>query len=290
MTPGSPAFQRELDTAIHAATVAGRLVQEFYEQATASVYTKADASLVTDADLAADRIIRTILAEHFPADPILTEEGTDDPTRLASSRCWIVDPIDGTQQFVDRTDQFDVLVALVVAGRPVVAAGYQPPTRLLCVAAAGAGAWTLDPAISPAATPLRLDPIPSGLSPRLATSTWLGAPENVAALSRVADRLSLEPPVVQLTGLSPRIFLPRRACDALIGFRVGANQAMASEWDFAVADLFLTEAGGAVSDLWGEMLRYNKPDPINPYGIVASADPISHARILAALRPELPPR
>jgi myo-inositol-1(or 4)-monophosphatase len=62
---------------------------------------------------------------------------------------------------------------------------------------------------------------------------------------------------------------------------------MAFEWDFAVADLVIHEAGGMVTDLSGEQFRYNKPIPSNVGGLVAAADPTSHARVLAALQPEL---
>ena len=67
----------------------------------------------------------------FPTDAILGEEGQNDDRRLTNSRCWIVDPIDGTEQFIQRTGEFDVLVALVEDGRPVAVAGYQPTSQLL---------------------------------------------------------------------------------------------------------------------------------------------------------------
>ncbi len=282
-------YDAELETAVLAATDAGRVVRDLYDRAAAGVYAKSDGSPVTDADLAADRVVRALLAERFPADPILTEEGVDDAARLTSARCWIVDPIDGTDQFVRRTGEFDVLVALVVDGRPVVAAGYQPPTGLLCAAALGRGAW-IRRGGDPERRPLRLDPVPAGSPPRLATSVWFGAPHNLPLLARVADRLGAPPPATETTGFSPRLFLPMRACDALIGIKDGADQTMAWEWDFAVADLVIHEAGGVVTDLSGHPHRYNKPHPHNEGGLLAAADPATHRRLLAALRPELPDR
>ena len=70
----------------------------------------------------------------------------------------------------------------------------------------------------------------------------------------------------------------------MIGVRPGADQTMAFEWDFAVADLVIHEAGGIVTDLSGQKFRYNKPVPNNVGGLIAAADPASHARILAALQ------
>ncbi|HEU5431384.1 MAG TPA: inositol monophosphatase family protein, partial [Thermomicrobiales bacterium] len=137
-------YRAELDTAIAAASAAAAVVRDLYDRAAAAAYEKQDGSVVTDADLAADRIIRDIIGARFPDDGILTEEVGDDPARLTKRRCWIADPIDGTQQFVERTGDFDVLVALVEAGRPIVAAGQQPTTGRLCVATRGGGAWVCD--------------------------------------------------------------------------------------------------------------------------------------------------
>ena len=279
-------YRPELEAAVLAATQAGRAVRDLYDRATAASYAKADGSPVTDADLASDRLIRAALGERFPDDPILTEEGIDDPARLVSPRCWIVDPIDGTDQFIRRTGEFDVLVALVVDGRPVVAAGYQPSTALLCAAVRGAGSWTQRDGEA-TRRPLRLEPVPPGAPPRLASSVWFGAPANLTLLTRAAERVGATPPETQDTGFSPRLFLPGRGCDALLGLRAGDDQTMAWEWDFAVADLFIHEAGGVVTDLRGTPHRYNKPRPSNDGGLLAAVDPRTHERLLEAVRPEL---
>jgi 3'-phosphoadenosine 5'-phosphosulfate (PAPS) 3'-phosphatase len=273
-------FPAELAAAIAAATAAGAVVHEFYEAANAKTYGKVDGSPVTDADLAADKIIREVLAQHFPDDPILTEEGQDDERRLTSSRCWIADPVDGTEQFIQRTGEFDVLVAFVLDGRPVAVAGYQPATGVLVTATASGGAWVRQNCGEPRR--IAFDPVGNRL--RLATSKWFGAPENAAIIQAVADALGTgsEPPAV--TGFSPRMFLSPRALDVMIGVRPGDEQAMASEWDFAVADLVFHEAGGMVTDLTGQRFRYNKPAPRNIGGLIAAVDQATHARVADALR------
>ena len=273
-------YPAELAAAIAAATAAGAVVHEFYEAANAKTYGKVDGSPVTDADLAADKIIREVLAQHFPDDPILTEEGQDDERRLTSSRCWIADPVDGTEQFIQRTGEFDVLVAFVLDGRPVAVAGYQPATGVLVTATAGGGAWVRQDGGEPRR--IAFDPVGNRL--RLATSKWFGAPENAAIIQAVADALGTgsEPPAV--TGFSPRMFLSPRALDVMIGVRPGEEQDMASEWDFAVADLVFHEAGGMVTDLTGQRFRYNKPAPRNIGGLIAAVDQATHARVADALR------
>jgi myo-inositol-1(or 4)-monophosphatase len=278
-----PRHQRDLDGAIAAALAAGAIVQEFYDGQTAATYAKRDGSPVTDADLAADQAIRTILSERFPNDAILSEEGQDDDHRLSVVRCWIVDPIDGTEQFIQRTGEFDVLVALVENGRPLAVAGYQPSTRLLITALKDGGAWMR--CGEGAWRHVRLEP--AGAQLRIGTSKWFGSPGNAAIIDSVANRLGVVQQRPAVTGFSPRIFLAPREIDVMIGVRPGADQTMASEWDFAVADLVLHEAGGMVTDLTGQQFRYNKPVPNNVGGLVAAADPASHASVLAALQREL---
>ena len=276
----SPDSNDDLDAAIAAAVAAGAVVRQFYDGETAATYAKGDGSPVTDADLAADRAIRDVLTGRFPTDAILSEEGQNDDRRLTNSRCWIVDPIDGTEQFIQRTGEFDVLVALVEDGRPVAVAGYQPTSQLLLTASRDHGAWMRRGESS--WQRVRLEP--AGDQLRLGTSKWFGAPGNAAIIESVANNLGAVREEPAVTGFSPRIFLAPRAVDVMIGVRPGADQTMASEWDFAVADLVFHEAGGMVTDLSGQPFRYNKPVPHNSGGLIAAADPASHARVLAALQ------
>jgi 3'-phosphoadenosine 5'-phosphosulfate (PAPS) 3'-phosphatase len=275
-------YARELDAAIAAALAGGAIVKDFYDRAAAATYQKGDGSLVTDADIAADRVIREVLREWFPEDAILTEEGEDDPRRLQQARCWIVDPVDGTEQFIARTGEFDVLVALVEDGRPVAVAGYQPTTATLVTATPGGGAWVRVGEDEPQR--VSHDPITGQL--RIATSKWFGAPGNAAIMQGVAERLHLPNGSVVVTGFTPRMFLSPRAFDVMVGVRDGEGQDMASEWDFAVADLVISEAGGKVSDLNSRPYRYNKPVPKNVGGLVAAVDPATHALVLQAVRSE----
>lgn len=288
LSPTAP-FAAEAAAAVLAATKAGAAVRDLYDRAAARVYEKADGSEVTDADLASDRIIRAMTAERFPADPILTEEGKDDPARLAHRRCWVVDPIDGTREFVRRTGEFDVLIALVEDGRPVVGAGYQPTTQRLCLATLGGGAWLRD-GDDAAFAPVRFAPVSDGAAPILASTIWFGSPENQPLLAKIIGRLGGQQTTPLETGFSPRTFLPDRHCDSMVGYRPGKTadqQGMAWEWDFAMPDLFVHEAGGLVTDMSGRRYVYNKPHPRNGGGLLAAVDPTTHARVLAATRAEL---
>jgi 3'(2'),5'-bisphosphate nucleotidase len=269
----------ELDAAVAAARAAGAIIKAFYDGAAAATYAKTDGSPVTDADLAADRAIRTTLQERFPDSPMLSEEGEDDRSRLGRERCWIVDPLDGTEQFIQRTGEFDVLIALVERGRPVVGVGYQPATGLLVTATAGGGAWTQRDGEAPRRVTLE----PASDPPRVATSKWFGAPENGELIAATAARLGRNAEAPTVTGFSPRIFLSPRRFDAMLGIRPGEDQTMAFEWDFAVPDLVIHEAGGRVTNLAGEPFRYNKRVPHNVGGLVATVDPATHDRLLEAI-------
>lgn len=279
-------YEAELIAAISAARAAGDAIRDLYDRSAAETYIKGDGSPVTDADLASDKIIREALGNAFPADSILTEEGVDDETRLSASRVWIVDPIDGTQQFVERTGEFDVLIALVVDGSPVVAVLLQPTTSLYLCAVAGHGAWI---GSGDERRALRFDPLADDHAPRLMSSTWLNLPQAVPGLERTADRLGAAPAFISRLGIVVRHFVPpTNQYDALIGLPTQPEQTMAWEWDYVAADLVVHEAGGRFTDVWGRRFRYNKPTPRNIGGVVLSVDPSTHERVLEALNPELP--
>ena len=287
----SGAWGNELEVAKAAVREAAAAIMGYYERADAAVYVKGDASPVTDADLASDRIIREHLVARFPDDALLTEEGADDPARLSVARCWIADPIDGTQQFVDRTGEFDVFLALVVAGLPVVGVSCHPPSGQLLWAVADGGAWVEE---GGARRPFRFTPPASG---RLATGRYHGAPENLPVLARVAQRAGMHPPDNVPFGFQPRSLAAGPDGDPRYHLFVGLTAGRppdgpnpaGGEWDFAAADLIVREAGGAFTDVRGRRFVYNKPDPRNFGGLVAATDPETHARFLAALADELPP-
>jgi 3'-phosphoadenosine 5'-phosphosulfate (PAPS) 3'-phosphatase len=271
-----------------AARAAGEAVLDFYNAHSAEKYIKKDGSVVTDADLAADRIIREAILDAFPNDALLTEEGVDDEARLGNERVWIVDPIDGTNQFVDQTGEFDMLIALVVDGRPVVSATYQPTADMLLAAEVGQGA-TIER--NGSREPLRLTPVLQETPPRLMTSVWLGYPENFPFFERMAIRLGAPAPQVSNVGISLRRIMPEgQVADAVVGYKVGKTveeQTFAWEWDFAAPDLIIHEAGGKMTDLQGRVHRYNKRIPRNERGVIFSVDPVTNARVVDAIALEL---
>ena len=106
-------LEKELEIAIKAATLASKRIMEIYLGGF-HVETKSDDSPVTEADKASERIILSLLKEHFPQDAILSEESDDDLSRLSNPRVWIIDPLDGTKDFVKKDGEFAVNIALSV--------------------------------------------------------------------------------------------------------------------------------------------------------------------------------
>ena len=128
MTAGD--LHHELDVAIRLARQAGEAILEHYQTGLA-VHKKEGDEPVTLADRVADDLIVRGLRAAFPHDGLLTEESDDDPSRLEKERVWIVDPLDGTTEFISGTGDFSVQIALTVAGRPVLGVVYQPTADLL---------------------------------------------------------------------------------------------------------------------------------------------------------------
>ncbi|WP_243050693.1 3'(2'),5'-bisphosphate nucleotidase CysQ [Dyella sp. RRB7] len=232
---------------------AGAAILDIYGQDFA-VEHKADASPLTAADLAAQRVIMAGLAELDPALPVLSEEAraASWSERQRWTRYWLVDPLDGTREFVKRNGEFTVNIALVDAHEPVLGVVLAPVTGELYAAARNEGAWlqvTED-------------------APWLALHTRDLAEPAVAAGSRSHGANTHEMLQALLDaeyqplpmGSSLKFCLIARG-DADIYLRLGAT----SEWDTAAAQCVLEEAGGALLNLAGDRLRYNTRDSlINP--------------------------
>lgn len=274
-------YTDDLELAIEIAREAAAAIRQ---TTTTSPQIKGDGTPVTDADFASDRVIRQMLKERAPSDAVLTEESDDSASRLSATRCWIVDPLDGTKQFVAGTGDYDVLIALVIDGRPVVALSCHPPTGLFCWAASGGGAWSgVDGDWRPLAPP----PYADTAHPAVVTSVWYGAPECVPLVTAALAGDGIAPPVTLETGFNPRYWTePDRRLDAFIGW-VPDGWMAGGEWDLVVTDLIVNEAGGVCTRLDGELHRYNKPDARNTGGILIARDADLHARLLRTLEPAL---
>jgi myo-inositol-1(or 4)-monophosphatase len=258
-------LRADLDLAIRASLAAGREVMRHFRGGGEVRYKSADQP-VTEADLAADRLLRDALLGERPGYGWLSEETADSPERLARERVWVVDPIDGTRSFVDGVAEFAVSVGLAVAGRAVVGVVYNPATDELYHASAGGGAFRNG-------EPVRVSVSPAALPVALASRSEIrrGHFDALRGEWELRPYGSTTCKMVKVGDGSAHLFLSR-----------GPK----SEWDVCAADLVVREAGGGVTDAEGRELRYNRPEPF-VHGVLATGG-VDHAAVLARVA-ALPP-
>ena len=226
-----------------------------------AVQTKADASPLTAADLAAQQVIVDGLSQLEARLPILSEEAKALPwsERQHWSRYWLVDPLDGTREFVKRNDEFTVNIALIDQRRSVLGVVLAPVTGDLYVAELGGGAWLQRQA---GAEWQRLHTRALAQPPTVAGSRSHGGSQH-----SVLERLVGADYQMLALGSSLKFCLIARG-EADIYLRQG----LTSEWDTAAAQCVLDEAGGAVLDLRGQPFRYNRGESLLNPEFVAVGD------------------
>jgi 3'(2'), 5'-bisphosphate nucleotidase len=243
------------------ATAAGTDILGFYGRA-GPIDKKADDSPLTQADRAAHERILTGLTEFDSGIPVLSEESDSEvfQARRSWSRFWLVDPLDGTKDFIKQTDCFTVNIALIEDGAPVFGLIHVPAKSLTYWAAQGEGAWRSDPLSAPRSDP-RSDPrsqTPSRLevaapdlrAPRIVASRDHAGPDVKRLLERFPGHTCLS------IGSSLKFCMVAEG-EADIYLR----DVPTFEWDVGAAQCIVTEAGGTVYDLRTRApLRYNKDD------------------------------
>lgn len=240
----------DLALILETAREAGRLACALRDQGL-SIDFKAGDSPVTNADLAADSLLKTRLRQARPDYGWLSEETADDPARLSAKRLFMVDPIDGTRAFAKGDPWWTVCVAVVEEGRPVAGVVFAPQLDETYAAAAGAGA-TLN------GVPIRASDVcaiegcgmvgdPRIFKAKVWTEPW---PEmRIEQRNSTAYRLCL---------------VASGAWDATVTF------APKADWDLAAADLIASEAGGYVGDHAGRAFAYNRAIPQQPSLVCAA--------------------
>ena len=219
-------------------------------------------SPVSEVDIAVNQLLKERLATIVPEAGWLSEESEDGPARLAASRVWIVDPIDGTRSFLAGRPDWTISVALVEGSRPIVAALYAPISEELFLAVAGAGATRNGtPIAASAGRTLEGARVagPRGLLDRLAT---------------VAPAFTILPRIHSLALRLARV--ADGTLDAAIASRTSRD------WDLAAADLLVHEAGGALTTVGGTKLAYNGISTV--HDVLVAAGLMRHQTLAVLLR------
>jgi len=248
-------FERELEVAVRAARAAGAIVRDFYDGGVAVDYKdSARDNPVTAADTQADACIRETVRGAFPHDGWLSEETADSRERLSRRRVWIVDPLDGTKEFVQHIPELCVCIALVEDGMAVLGVSFNPITDELFAAARGRGLTV------------------NGVAAHTSATAELRQARILA--SRSEDKRG------EWDAFKPRLRVELTGSVAYKLALIAAGRGDGTfsltpkhEWDICAGTALLEEGGGRITDCHGQPLRFNRERPLLP-GLIATNAPL----------------
>ncbi len=249
-------YVQEKEVAKQIALKAGQIILEYYSK-NVSVTMKSGDEPVTEADHAANNFIIENLQKAFPEDLIISEERADNPKRLTAKRFWLVDPLDGTKEFLAHNGEFSVMIGLVEVGKPVVGAVFQPTENRL---------WWGDRTKS-----FMLD---NGVESTLQVSDRVDFQAMRAVVSR-SHRSALLDQVFAKFNITNEIISGSGGIKiGLISQAKAELMASASAgykiWDICAPEAILTGAGGVVTDFTGQPIDYQNKEQRTFNGILAS--------------------
>ncbi|MFQ2475968.1 3'(2'),5'-bisphosphate nucleotidase CysQ [Aeromonas caviae] len=239
------------------ARAAGEAIMSIYSQPFAVEY-KQDESPLTAADKGAHEVIVQALARLTPDIPVLSEESSPEvmAARLGWSRYWLVDPLDGTKEFVSRNGEFTVNIALIEQGTPRWGLVYAPVLDKLWYGGMGIGAWRVADGRHET---IQTRPHDAGQVWRVVGSRNHLSQETLEYLARFGE---LERGEIELVSMGSSL----KFCIIAEGeAELYPRLAPTCEWDTGAAQAVLEGAGGSVTQLDGSPLCYNKPDILNPW-------------------------
>ncbi len=240
----------ELKLAIDAAKKAGAIIMNYYK-ADYEIRDKSYHNPVTTADHAADSCLKKMLMEARPEYGWLSEETVDSPDRLSKERVWVVDPLDGTKEFIEGVPNFVVSVALVENGFPIVGVLFNPVTKEIFTAASDEGAHLNGETIHCVTKEDVCDMVI--LNSRSETRRGLWAPYGdtfgeLRAIGSVAYKLG-----ITAAGKAD----------------IFASLRPKNEWDICAGNCIINEAGGKLIDLNGNSRQYNQENTLIEPGLIA---------------------
>lgn len=271
-------LEKELETAIALARKAGDLILDFYNNGFVIEEKFSHDNFgepVTEADRKSSELIVAHLENTFPLDGILSEEEIDTDVRLFKKRVWMIDPIDGTQGFVEKKGDFAVQIGLTEDGEPVLGVVFQPINDRLYYATKNDGAFIVEN---------------SGAPQRLKVSDHT----DFAAMTLAVSRSHRSP---RMTKLVEHFGFKGEFQHGSVGLKVGIIARQEADlyihlsprtkfWDTCAPQIIIEEAGGKLTDLFGERIVYTIKDVQNHNGVLAS-NGASHEKTVEKLKPLL---
>ena len=249
-------FKSEISSAVELARGAGRILMEIYARDFAVAY-KGKNDPVTEADQLANAYIVAGLRERFPDDGIVAEETADQSEALSKRRCWFVDPLDGTKEFIAKNGEFSVMIGLAIDGKSTVGVVFQPGKDKLYRGSLGQGAW------------LERD----GKSSELTVSDK----QSTDALKLVVSRSHRPDSIAQIMErLGAREEMPSGSVGVKVGL-IAEREAdlyvhvsdKSSLWDACAPEAILHAAGGRFTHVDGSAIDYRAKEMANQRGILA---------------------
>ncbi len=261
---------RELALAKKAARAAGEILRGYWRRGGYEIGSKGHDNPVTAADLEADRAIKKLLRDPFPGYGWLSEETADNDDRLKCQRVWIVDPLDGTKEFIKGIPEFAVAIALVEDGVPVLGVTFNPIKREMYWAARGVGCHlnTRRVRVTRKRTLKRATVLAS--RSETARGEWQGFRGmmlKVSPTGSVAYKLAM---------------VAAGKADATF------TRSPKSEWDIASGAALVIEAGGTITDIKGREIRFNQRN-VKLEGLIADNTALHAALMKVAPHPARTP-
>jgi 3'(2'), 5'-bisphosphate nucleotidase len=243
-----------LTEAIRIARHAGTIIMKYYSQQIKADL-KEDKTIITQADLDSNAYICKELAKF--GWPILSEENVDSAERLTHDRIWIVDPLDGTQDFVGHTDNFAVHIGLVEKNIPILGVVCTPVHATVYYAEKGKGAWMQKG--KEKAVQIHASKKENNLIVAVSYNNFSQKYQDFADKMHVKDLRRVGSVGVKL------ILVAKGECDLTINLN-----SYYKEWDTCAPEIIVHEAGGIVTDICGKPLLYNQTNVKRPYGVLAT--------------------
>lgn len=244
----------ELDIAVKAAKEAGNAILEIYE-GDYKTSTKNDDSPITDADLKSNQIIKDILSE--TKHHILSEEDKDDLNRLTQKTIWIVDPLDGTSDFIDKTGEFTVMISLIKDKKPILGVIAWPTEKTLFVAQKGSGAFRFSNGEWKKMSVTKVSEIPK--------CRTVGSRHHLSDKEKsFIKKLGIE----DFTSIGSSLKVGKISSGEAEAYITTTNKM--KEWDSAASYCIITEAGGKMTDMSGNDITYNNKDVYHQNGILVT--------------------
>ena len=243
-------MNKEIKVAKEAAIEAGNLILSFYK-ADYEIKDKGYHNPVTTADHASDNRIKEILVQSFPEYGWLSEETVDSKNRLSNERVWVVDPLDGTKEFIEGVPHFVVSIALVENGIPIIGVLYNPVTAELFEASKGNGAKLNNKNIICSSKEILSSMIILNSRSETKKGLWIDYKDSFKELKPVGS-------VAYKLGLT-----------ASGKADVFASLRPKNEWDICAGNCIINEAGGKLIDLKGNQRIYNAKKTLIEPGLIA---------------------